>query len=210
MKTAFIFLLVLISVQSFTQSTTTPVGSKTGNSIATPNGTTGPRLLQHSRNTSVAGGNDTTFNVHMIADPGITTSLGAVDRSGQAQFGQSNWGNSRSTVGESQWTVPPPITPSFNKNFQVVNSGAWARNNMDTSISSTKYKSGARWLTTSYNISGQRLKEKSEYPLLQPPRAALVYAAKQPPNFQISKIYRLQIQGKADVYEIETTSGKYI
>ncbi|MCW3109322.1 MAG: hypothetical protein JWQ09_3828, partial [Segetibacter sp.] len=61
-------------------------------------------------NTTIAGGNDTTFNVNTISQGGVTTNSGAVERSGQAHFGQTNWGNSRSTVGESQWTIPPPIT----------------------------------------------------------------------------------------------------
>jgi len=254
MKAAFITLMVLISVHSFTQSmnraggknvVSKPAGTNAGlngnetgkgnestrrsavqrganniadtvnspslgDSISPSNGSSTSGVPERLGNTSVRGGNDTTFNVHTISGPGITTNLGAVDRSGQAQFGQSNWGNSRGTVGESQWTVPPPITPSFNKDFPAVSTDNWSRNNIDTSVYSPRSKSGARWVTTSYNNAGQRVNRRMEFPLLQAPRNVLIYAAKQPPNFQIARIYKLQIEGKADVYEVETTSGKKI
>ncbi|MCW3082491.1 hypothetical protein [Segetibacter sp.] len=161
--------------------------------------------------TTVAGGNDTTFNVNtMVSQGGVTTNSGAVDRSGQAQFGQTNWGNSRSTVGESQWTIPPPITASFNRDFPASNAATWTRNNVDTTIYSARYKTGARWVITSYNSSGQRLDMRTEFPLMQPPRPVSVYMAKQPQAFKAATIYRLQIQGKPDMYEIETANGKRI
>lgn len=162
-------------------------------------------------NTTIAGGNDTTFNVNTISQGGgVTTNSGAVDRSGQSQFGQTNWGTSRSTVGESQWTIPPPITASFNKEFPASNSATWTRNNVDTSIYSARYKSGAQWVTTRYNASGQRLDMRTEFPLLQPPRPVSVYLAKQPTGFEAQTIYRLQVQGKPDVYEIHTKTGKTV
>jgi hypothetical protein len=37
-----------------------------------------------------------------------------------------------------------------------------------------------------------------------------VYLAKQPANFRAVNIYRLQLQGKPDVYEIVTRNGKTI
>lgn len=165
---------------------------------------------QTTANTTIRGGNDTTFNVNTISQGGVTTNSGAVDRSGQAQFGQTNWGNSRSTVGESQWTIPPPITASFNKEFPASNSATWSRNNVDTTIYSARYKSGAQWVTTNYNAAGQRLDTRTEYPLIQPPRPVSVYIAKQPVGFQVATIYKLQVQGKPDVYEIHTKTGKTI
>ncbi|WP_147205072.1 hypothetical protein [Segetibacter aerophilus] len=162
-------------------------------------------------NTTIAGGNDTTFNINTtLSQGGVTTNSGAVDRSGQAQFGQTNWGNSRSTVGESQWTIPPPITASFNKEFPASNSATWTRNNVDTTIYSAKYKSGSQWIVTNYNSSGQRLDMRTEVPLVQPPRPVSVYLAKQPANFKAATIYKLQVQGKDDLYEIETAGGKRI
>jgi hypothetical protein len=164
-----------------------------------------------ANNTTIRGGNDTTFNVNTtMTQGGVTTNSGAVDRSGQAQFGQTNWGNSRSTVGESQWTIPPPITASFNKDFPESNRATWTRNNVDTTIYSARYRSGAQWVTTNYNASGQRLDMRTEFPLVQPPRAVSVYIAKQPAGFRAATIYKLQVQGKPDVYEIETASGKKI
>lgn len=160
--------------------------------------------------TTIAGGNDTTFNVNTVTQGGVTTTSGAVDRSGQAQFGQTNWGNSRGTIGESQWTIPPPITASFNKEFPSSNSATWTRNNVDTTIYSARYKSGAQWVTTNYSASGQRLDMRTEYPLIQPPRAVTVFIAKQPAGFQAETIYKLQVQGKPDVYEIRTRTGKTV
>lgn len=162
-------------------------------------------------NTTIRGGNDTTFNVNTTMNQGgVTTNSGAVDRSGQAQFGQSNWGNSRSTVGESQWTIPPPITASFNKDFPESQRATWTRNNVDTTIYSARYKSGAQWVTSNYNASGQRLNIRTEFPLVQPPPPVSAYIAKQPSGFRAAIIYKLQVQGKPDVYEIETASGKKI
>jgi hypothetical protein len=162
-------------------------------------------------NTTIAGGNDTTFNVNTtLFQKGVTTNSGAVDRSGQAQFGQTNWGDSRSTVGESQWTIPPPITASFNKEFPASNTATWTRNNVDTTIYSAKYKSGSQWIITNYNSSGERLDMRTEVPLIQSPRPVSVYMAKQPANFKAASIYKLQVQGKADLYELETATGKRI
>jgi len=163
---------------------------------------------QANGNATIAGGNDTTFNVNTVNQGGVTTNSGAVDRSGQAQFGQTNWGNSRSTVGESQWTIPPPITASFNKEFPAANTATWTRNNVDTSIYSARYQAGAAWVTANYNAAGQRLDMRTEVALLQPPRAVSIYLAKQPNNLQVAAVYKLQLQGKPDVYEIETASGK--
>lgn len=183
--------------------------SKTFDTIASTPGRNN-NIRHQTTSVTIAGGNDTTFNVNTLAQSRATTISGAVDRSGQAQFGQTNWGNSRRTVGESQWTVPPPITASFNKEFPASNSATWIRNNVDTSIYSARYKSGAQWVTTSYNASGQRLNMRTEYPLVQPPRAVTVFIAKQPAGFEAVTIYKLQVQGKPDVYEIRTKNGKTV
>jgi hypothetical protein len=161
--------------------------------------------------TNVAGGNDTTFNVNTTNQNGVNTNAGAVDRSGQSQFGQTNWGrNNRNTVGESQWTVPPPITASFNKQFPDVSGAQWTRNNGDTSIYAVRYKAGANWASSRYNAAGDRLDTRIDIPLVQAPRPVSVYLAKQADDFRITSISRLQIQGKPELYEIRTASGNTI
>jgi hypothetical protein len=160
---------------------------------------------------NVAGGNDTTFNVNTVNQGGVTTNSGAVDRSGQSQFGQTNWGrNNRNTVGESQWTVPPPITSSFNKQYPGANSVEWQRNNADTTQFTARYNFGGTWVTTTYNNGGEKLETRTEIPLVQAPRPVSVYLAKQPSNFTITSIYRLQLHGKPQVYEVKTSAGKTI
>ncbi|HSU51542.1 MAG TPA: hypothetical protein VLJ41_13145 [Segetibacter sp.] len=167
-------------------------------------------ITGQTHSSTIVGGNDTTFNINTISQGGVTTNSGAVDRSGQAQFGQTNWGSSRSTVGEGQWTVPPPITASFNQEFAGSNSATWTRNNVDTNVYSAKYKAGAQWVTTNYNSSGKRLDMRTQYPLVQAPRPVSVYMAKQPASFEVAAIYKIQVQGRPDVYEVETASGKKI
>lgn len=160
--------------------------------------------------TPVAAPNDTIFNANTITDNGVLTNSGAVDKSGHAQFGQSNWGNSRSTVGESQWTVPPPITASFIKEFPTAGSTTWSRNYKDTSIYVARYKAGDMWITTNYNASGQRLDMRTEVPLISLPQAVSAYISKMPTNLQVTTVSRWQVLGKADVYEIQTRTGKTI
>jgi hypothetical protein len=160
---------------------------------------------------NVAAANDTTFNVNTARQNSVNTNAGAVDRSGQSQFGQTNWGrNARNTVGESQWTVPPPITSTFNKEFPAANSATWTRNNVDTTIYSARYKSGESWVTSRYNAAGERIDTRFEVPMVQAPRPVSVYLAKQPSNFRITSISRLQIEGKPEVFEIITAAGKTI
>lgn len=158
----------------------------------------------------VAAPNDTTFNVNTVTDNGELTNSGAVDRSGNAQFGQSNWGNSRSTVGESEWTVPPPITASFVKEFPTAANTTWSRNNKDTTIYSARYKAGDAWVTSNYSASGQRLDMRTEVPLVLLPQPVSNYVSKMPSNLQVTGITRWQVLGKADVYEIRTRAGKTI
>lgn len=165
---------------------------------------------QTTATTNNAIRNDTTYNANTIIENGITTNSGAVDRSGQTQFGQTNWGNGRSTVGESQWTIPPPVTASFSKEFPSANNANWTRNKTDTSIYSARYKSGASWITSNYNTAGERLDMRTEVPLIQPPQPVSVFMAKQPQDFRAVTISKLQIQGKPDVYEIQTITGKKI
>lgn len=160
--------------------------------------------------TPVAAPNDTIFNTNTINNNGATINSGAVDRSGQAQFGQTNWGNSRSTVGESQWTIPPPVAASFNKEFPAAGDLTWTRNNADTSIYSARYKSGDTWVTTNYSVSGQRLDMRTEMPLTLLPRRVSAYVDKLPNNLQVSAISKWQVLGKPDVYEIQTRTGKTI
>lgn len=160
---------------------------------------------------TIAGGNDTTFNTNTTSQNSVNTNSGAVDRSGQSQFGQTNWGrDTRNTVGESQWTIPPPVTSSFNKEFPTANIATWSRNNVDTTIYSARYKSGPNWVTSSYNSAGERLETRFEIPLVQAPRAVSIYLAKQPSNVRIASISRLQIEGKPDVYEIKKANGKTV
>lgn len=168
--------------------------------------------INRSNQSGVAvGGNDTTFNANTTSQNGVNTNSGAVDRSGQSQFGQTNWGrDTRNTVGESQWTIPPPITSSFNKEFPTANSTTWSRNNTDTSIYSVRYKSGESWVTSRYNSAGDRLETRFEIPLVQAPRAVSIYLAKQPSTVRIVFISKLQIQGKPEVYEIKTADRKTV
>ena len=140
----------------------------------------------------------------------MTTNSGAVDRSGQAQFGQTNWGNSRSTVGESQWTIPPPVTASFTKEFPSAGNLKWSRNNADTSIYSARYKSGDRWVTTNYSVSGQRLDTRTEVPLTLLPQNVSAYVSKMPSDLTVLTITKWEVLGKSDVYEIQTKTGKKI
>ncbi|WP_018615067.1 hypothetical protein [Segetibacter koreensis] len=158
--------------------------------------------------TPVDAANDTIFNVNTITDNGVLTNSGAVDKSGNAQFGQTNWGKSRRTVGESEWTVPPPITASFRKEFPNAANAAWSRNSKDTSIYSARYKAGDTWITTNYNASGQRMDMRTEVPLVLLPQAVSTYVSKLPSNLQVTTISRWQVLGKADVYEIHTKGGK--
>lgn len=158
----------------------------------------------------VAAANDTTFNANTINNNGVPTNSGAVDKSGNAQFGQSNWGNSRSTVGESQWTVPPPITASFSKEFPTAGNATWSRNNKDTALFVARYKSGDTWITTNYNASGQRLDMRTEVPLVSLPQAVNAYVSKLPANLPVTTISKWQVLGKADVYEIQIKNGKTI
>ena len=161
-------------------------------------------------NTSVVNDNDTVYNANTITDNGMTTNSGAVDRSGQAQFGQSNWGSSRSTIGESQWTVPPPVKTSFTKEFPGAGNLKWSRNNTDTSIYSARYKSGDRWVTTNYSTSGQRLDTRTEVPLTLLPQNVSAYISKMPSDLTVVTITKWQVLGKSDVYEIQTKTGKII
>lgn len=158
--------------------------------------------------TPVAAPNDTIFNANTITDNTVNTNSGAVDRSGQAQFGQTNWGNSRSTVGESQWTIPPPITASFIREFPAAGSATWSRNNTDTSIYSARYKSGDLWITTNYSASGKRLDMRTEVPFTLLPPAVSAYISKLPANLPVTTISKWEVLGKADVYEIKTKTGK--
>jgi len=158
----------------------------------------------------VAAPNDTVFNSNTINNNGITTNSGAVDRSGQAQFGQTNWGNSRSTVGQSQWTIPPPVSASFSKEFPTAGDLFWTRNSTDTSLYSARYKSGDRWVTSNYNTSGQRLDMRTEVPLTLLPQRVNAYISKLPANLPVTTISKWQVLGKADVYEIQTKTGKTI
>ncbi len=163
---------------------------------------------QNVTGTSAASSNDTVFNTNTVTNNGLNTNSGAVDRSGQAQFGQTNWGNSRSTVGESQWTIPPPVTASFTKEFPSAGNLTWTRNNRDTSIYSARYKSGDTWVTTNYSVAGQRLDMRTEMPLTLLPQPVSAYLAKLPNNLQVSTISKWQVYGKPNVYEIQIRTGK--
>ena len=172
-----------------------------------------PNSINNNRSTTnatIAGGNDSAVNVNTITENGIPTNSGAVDKSGQAQFGQTNWGSNRGTVGESQWTVPPPITSSFNKDFPTVSNATWARSNLDTSVYSARYQSGAVWVTTNYNAAGQRLDSRSELALTAAPVPVTNYLSRQPKGFKATSIYKVQMQGKPDMYEIESNGGQTI
>jgi hypothetical protein len=158
---------------------------------------------------TIAGGNDTTFNAHSLNTQGVGTASGAEDRSGQSQFGQTNWGrNERNTVGESQWTVPPPITASFNRDFPAQNAATWTRNNVDTNMYSVRYQSGATWIMSTYNATGNRVDTRTEIPLTQAPRPVNSFIQKQPSTFKVTTISKLQIQGKPDMYELRLSNGK--
>jgi hypothetical protein len=185
--------------------------SKGDNNTSNNNTGVGNTGNNNNRGGSIAGGNDTTFNANTINQGGVTTNSGAVDRSGQSQFGQTNWGrNNRNTVGESQWTVPPPITSSFNKQFPGANSVEWQRNNVDTTQFIARYNFGGTWVSTTYNNGGEKLSTRTEIPLVQAPRPVSVYLAKQPSTFRVTTISRLQLQGRPQVYEIKTSTGKTI
>lgn len=161
--------------------------------------------------TIVPGGNDTTFNSNTIAPAsGVGSASGAVDRSGQSQFGQTNWGRNehRNTVGESQWTIPPPITASFNREFPEQNQATWIRNQVDTNQYSVRYKQGANWITSTYDASGTRINMRTDIPLVQPPAPVSAFIAKQPSTFQVVSISRINIQGRPEVYEIKLANGQ--
>lgn len=160
--------------------------------------------------TVIPGGNNTNFNANTIPPvEGVTTASGAVDRSGQAQFGQANWGRSeRNTVGESQWTIPPPITASFNREFPAANNATWVRNQVDTNRYSVRHNAGASWVTSTYDASGTRIEMRTDIPLIQPPAAVSAFIAKQPSTFRVASISRVQVQGRPEVYELRLANGQ--
>lgn len=178
--------------------------------IVNPNSVNSNAGTNAVANTNGAPVNDTVFNNNTITGNGLTTTSGAVDRSGQAQFGQTNWGNSRSTIGESQWTIPPPVTASFKKEFPAAGNLTWTRSISDSSVYSAKYRSGDRWVTSNYSISGQRLDMRTEVPLTLLPQTVSNYIAKMPSDMPVITITKWQVLGKPDVYEIQTKPGKTI
>ena len=159
--------------------------------------------------TIITGGNDTTFNVNTLNNNGVGTNSGAVDRSGQSQFGQTNWGrNDRNTVGESQWTIPPPITASFSREFPAQSNVAWMRSRVDTNTYDVRFKSGANWVTSVYDATGNRINMRTEVPLQQPPTPVSSYMGKQPANIKIVSINRFQMQGRPEVFELKLSNGE--
>jgi hypothetical protein len=169
-----------------------------------------PDLNGNPREVSVkpiAAPNDTVFNENSGSPTGVLSNSGAEDRSGNAQFGQTNWGNSRGTVGESQWTVPPPVTASFAKEFPTVNSVNWSRNE-DTSVYSVRYRTGESWVTSNYSSAGKKLDVRMEVPLFNVPTGVRNYISKLPNNLQVTTITRWQVVNRPDVYEINTRVGK--
>lgn len=221
------------SVQGTSANTVNATGSGFNNNNAVVNDTT---LNINTGNTSnlntanvsatMANGNvargtvavaaDTIYNANTIQYRGsIPTNSGATDKSGQVQFGQSNWGDGRSTVGESQWTVPPPIVASFNSEFPGHGSAAWTRNNWtlnipDSAIYTAKYKSGGGWITARYNAAGQRIDVRTETPYAKAPQAIRSLIDRQFEGFDITSLIRVQVEGKQDTYEIKTRSGRTI
>ena len=154
-------------------------------------------------------GNDTTFNVNTLNNNGVGTNSGAVDRSGQSQFGQTNWGrNERNTVGESQWTIPPPITASFSREFPAQSNVAWMRSRVDTNTYDVRFKSGANWVTSVYDATGNRINMRTEVPLQQSPTPVSSYMGKQPANIKIVSINRFQMQGRPEVFELKLSNGE--
>jgi hypothetical protein len=172
--------------------------------------TTGP-AASGTVGTVIPGGNDTTFNSNTIAPTsGVGSTSGAVDRSGQSQFGQTNWGRNehRNTVGESQWTIPPPITASFNREFPEQNQATWIRNQVDTNQYSVRYRQGANWVTSTYDASGTRINMRTDIPLVQAPAPVSGFIAKQPSTFQVASISRINLQGRPEVYELRLANGQ--
>ncbi len=119
---------------------------------------------------------DTTFNARV---QGTSNPPGT-------QFGQTNWGDGRGTVGASQWTVPPPITYSFKRDYPAAENANWSRNATDTSIFSARYKADGFWVTSDYNLKGERVGTSTEMPVLQPPAVVRSYIAQQPAGFKDS------------------------
>lgn len=153
---------------------------------------------------------DTIGNINTLNQGPVTTTSGTVDRSGQAQFGQTNWGESRRVVGESQWTVPPPVTTAFNKEFPLVTNATWARNNLDSTIYSARYRSGNYWITANYNPIGERLETITEIPYAEAPLPIRNLYSTRFNGIEIVTINRIQVMGKRDMYELKTRNGRTI
>ena len=185
--------------------------AKTFDTLNAATGATSNASAQAGITTTSVVGTDTIHNVNTTIENGVSTNSGAVDKSGQSQFGQTNWGrNSRNTVGESQWTVPPPVTTAFRRDFPDAASTTWRKNLTDSSLYFARYRSGANWAYTTYNANGERVSTHIEIPLVQAPRSVSVYLAKQPDDVRLTSISRLQMEGKPEVYEIKTSNGKTI
>ncbi len=166
-------------------------------------------ILNNSQPTVATGvGNDTISNPNTIVQNGIATTSGAVDKSGQAQFGQTNWGSSRSTIGEGQWTVPPPVSSAFSKDLPTIKNVTWNRSNTDTAIYWARYQSGSDWIISSYNSTGNTLDRRTEISIQQLPSQLSGFIRSQPSPFQASSVYRLQIPGRQDLYEIRTPQNR--
>lgn len=171
-----------------------------------------PNSIENTQQTiqTSANSNDTVLNANTIVRGGIATASGAVDKSGQAQFGQTNWGSSRSTIGEGQWTVPPPVSSAFSKEATSVNNATWSRSNTDTAIYWARYQSGAEWIISSYNSTGNTLDRRTEISLQQLPTQLNGFINAQSSPFKVSSVYRLQVPGRQDVWEVRTPFDRVI
>lgn len=180
-----------------------PKAGKTFDSAANRTAITGA-----STNNQMITGRDTILNRNTLNEGGIPTNSGAVDKSGQSQFGQSNWQNN--TVGESQWTVPPPVSATFNKQFGEMNNAVWSRNMGDTNMYRVRYQQNNVWIANTFTSAGQVMDTRTEIPLAQAPLGVTAYKARQPGTFEIITVNKYQPQGRPFVYELRLKDGRTI
>ena len=183
-----------------------PDAKKKFDSIPAPN----PNNIENNTRATIAVNNvqqDSVANSNTLIESGLPTNSGAVDKSGQAQFGQSNWGASRGTVGEGQWTVPPPAMASLTHDYPNASNVSWNRNSLDSSQYAARYRAGSDWVLAFYNANGNRIDRRIEMSVEQLPQPVRGYIKNQSSNFPSSTVSKLQIQDTQQVYEVKNKDG---
>lgn len=137
----------------------------------------------------------------------VTTAFAQGKGKGHGKDKHTKVKNEKSDHAKNNIGVPNKVQTAFTKDYPNAYNVNWAKNRGDWTAT---YSVNGFRTTATYHANGSRRDTRTYIPVAQAPQPVVIYRERVGPSIQIGKILKIDMPGRPEVYQLQTTTGRLV